>query len=279
MIKVVGRGGAPDVTISGPGGVGASTAGQASTQDGPFIIRRAADLHATYIGILHPRAGRYTIHLNPGSPGVAEVLVARGFTPHLRAHVTGAGRHRQLSYAVNIQPGEKVSFFERGRGVDHLIGTTRVGHGTLHFTSAPGPGGTRQIIATATENGQPVVLRPGTRTAGELVIASYRASGPARLGAVHRLRAHRTRTRLTVTFSPVRGATQYAVVIALREGLRTDYLTRRHSLTISVPSMGPLAGTVEVRALGDDLTTASGPIATSAITIARAPTRHRRHTR
>ena len=75
---------------------------------------------------------------------------------------------------------------------------------------------------------------------GELVVASYRAAGPTRLGASRE--SVRRRTHLLVSFDRVRGAKSYAVLIALRDGLRTDYVITRASLNLVVPTVGPLAG-------------------------------------
>ncbi len=258
MIKLIGRGGAPDVSIAGPGGT--------------FVIKRAVQLNATYIGIIRPRAGNYTITPNPGSPGIAEVLDARGFTPTLHARVSGRGTHRRLVFALNRQPGERVTFRERGPGVDHVIGTARASRGTLSFTSAPGPAGIRQIVATAAENGTPVILASGARNAGEIAVASYRAAGPQRLGRVHRLHARRAGRRLLIGFDRARGARRYAAVVALRDGLRTDYVVTHGALAVSVPTVGPLGGTVTVVALGDGLRTRTGPASTVAIEV---PGRHK----
>ena len=101
----------------------------------------------------------------------------------------GRGRRRRLAYSFNAQPGEKVAFVERGSGVDRQIAATERPHGTLEFTSTPGPAGIRQIVAIATVNDQPVIFNPHAAEPGELVVASYRAAGPTRLGAVRKLRA------------------------------------------------------------------------------------------
>ena len=90
---------------------------------------------------------------------------------------------------VQRAAGEKVAFVERGSGVDRRIAATERPHGTLEFTSTPGPAGIRQIVAIATVNDQPVIFNPHAAEPGELVVASYRAAGPTRLGAVRKLRA------------------------------------------------------------------------------------------
>jgi hypothetical protein len=173
-----------------------------------------------------------------------------------------------------------VVFVERGSGVDRQIATIERPHGTLEFTSAPGPAGIRQIVAIATVNDQPVIFNPHPAEPGVLVVASYRAAGPTRLGAVRKLRARRQGTHLLVSFDRVRGAKSYAVLIALRDGLRTDYVITRASLNVVVPTVGPLAGRVIVRALGDNLTTADGPEAATSIAVPRPQQkRHKRRHR
>jgi hypothetical protein len=101
-----------------------------------------------------------------------------------------------------------VVFVERGSGVDRPIAATQRPHGTVEYTIAPGPNpnGIRQIVAIATVNDQPVIFHPHAAEPGELVVASYRAAGPIRLGAVRKLLARRQGTRLLVSFDRVRGA-------------------------------------------------------------------------
>ena len=77
---------------------------------------------------------------------------------------------------------------------------------------------------------------------------------------------------------------EYAVLIALcdllRDGLRTDYVITRASLNVVVATVGPLAGRVIVRALGDNLTTADGPEAATSIAVPRPQQKsHKRHKR
>jgi hypothetical protein len=86
-----------------------------------------------------------------------------------------------------------------------------------------------------------------------------------------------------VSFDRVRGAKSYAVLIALGDGLRTDCVITRASLNVVVPMVGPLAGRVIVRALGDNLMTADGPEAATSIAVPRPQRqrrkRHKRHKR
>ncbi len=78
MVQVRGHGGAPEVTITGPGGRHATITGGHEAFAKPFIISRTIRTDATYIVILKPAAGAYTITANPGSPRITEVLDAQG---------------------------------------------------------------------------------------------------------------------------------------------------------------------------------------------------------
>ncbi len=275
MVKLIGSGGAPDVTVTGPGGIDVSTDGGLQAARMPVMIGREPAVDTTYVAILHPPAGRYTISANPGSPAIARVLTAHTYTPEVHARVGGSGTRRRLTYSFNAQPGEKVTFVERGSGVDRQIGIAERAHGTLEFTSAPGPAGTRQIVAIATVDGQLVIFNPHAAEPGELVVASYRAAGPTKLGAVRKLSARRHGTHLLVSFERVRGAKSYALLIALADGLRTDYVLTSERLNVVVPTVGPLAGRVTVRALGDNLTTKDGPETATNVTLPRV--QHKRH--
>jgi hypothetical protein len=276
MLRLIGQGGAPDVTVVGPGGAQATSGGQSHAMQGPFVITRDPQLDTTYVAVLHPAAGTYTVTANAGSPAIARVFDAHGFSPTITARVTRHGLRRVLRYAANTEPGERITFIERGPGVDREIGSTVVDHGTITFTPAPGRGSTRQVIAIASENGTPLVLAPGATNPGQRVVCSYRASGPRRLGTVRRLRAAVSGQHVAVSFAGVPGARSYAVLIALQNGVRTDYVVSRRSLRATIATGGTMAGTVTVRALGDGLTSATGTAARATIRPPKTGRRHRR---
>jgi hypothetical protein len=277
MLEVDGRGGAPDLTVTGPGGLRVSSQGQDLVTQPHLIIARNAALNRTDVIILHPRPGRYRLITNRGSAPIARVLEAHGFTPQIHARVRGKGRLRHLVYHVNAQPGMRVEFVERGSGVDRLIGTTTKSNGTITFKPAPGPGGIRQIIAMANERDMPIALRPGSPDGGHLTVASYRAPGPRRLGRVHGLIAYRVHNRLTVSFDKAPGAKRYAVLVSLASGLRTQYEITATHLTVAVANLeAPFGGTVGVLPLGDGLRTTNGPLTRVKLALSKPkPHRHK----
>src|SRR5215475_10131865 len=182
-IRVQGSGGPPDITITGPGGVRASTGGASQVTAKPFVIYRTTTGNATYIGIIKPAGGTYTITANAGSPAIKQVQHADSITPSVHAKLARTGARMVLTYTDHYYRGQKITFLERTKLGVRQIGTTTAGHGTFRFTPAPGSAGTRQILAEISQGGVPVVLNPKARgaAADQLVVASYRAAGPRRL--------------------------------------------------------------------------------------------------
>lgn len=91
------------------------------------------------------------------------------------------------------------------------------------------------------------------------------------------MHARRAGNRLLISFGRVHGARNYVTVVSLRDGLRTDYEVTRGPLSLPVPTVGPLGGTVTVVALGDGLTTRTGTPSTASIKVpASGKPRHRR---
>jgi len=221
------------VTISGPAGVHASTAGGKTVYTKPFLIYPVAAQDTTYIAILHPAAGSYTITTNPASAAIARVLQADGINPSVTARVSDRKGHLRLSYELRPEPGQRVVLMERSQRVFRVIGSTTAAHGALALNSAPGPGGTRQILAEIIQNGAPVVVNPGARgtSADQLIVATYRAPGPRRLSRVTQIHVRHLDTRVLVSFGGVRGANRYAVTLTLSSGQHLVYLIARHTLT------------------------------------------------
>jgi hypothetical protein len=266
MIKVRGAGGAPDISIAGPGGIRASTAGGTQEVAKPFLIYRVAQQDTTYVAIIDPPAGLYTITANAGSPAISAVLHAEGIKPSVRARVLARHGRLRLIYDVKPEPGQRVAFFEQGAGVYRRIGASAAARGALAFTPAPGPGGRRRILAEVFENGAPVLLRAGAPAA--FAVAGYRAPGPRRLGRVARVGARHLGARVLIAFSGVRGARRYAVTVTLSSGQRLLFLIDRRRLTLAgVP--GEITGRVAVQALGDGARTRTGPPAVARIPRAR----------
>lgn len=258
MIKLPGKGGAPDITITGPGGVQASTNGGASAAVKPFVIYRVAKLRTTYIAIIKPSAGTYTIKANSGSPAIARILRADGVTPSVRATLSRHHGTMLLRYRIRRIPGQHVVFAERSSRLFKTIGIVKEASGTLRFRPAPGLGGPRQIVAQIVQNGAPIMLSRGPAASSELVVARYRAPGPRELARVAHLQVRHTGTRLLVRFGHVTGAVGYSVTIALSSGQREVFRTTQARLTVR-GVFGEITGQVSARALGNNTTVRTGP--------------------
>ena len=255
MIKVLGAGGAPDVTISGPGGVRASTAGGSRALARPFVIYRVPQQDATYIAVIDPPAGAYTIAANPGSAAITQILHAEGIRPSVRARVLRARGGLRLLYRAIPHPGQTTAFFEQGPGVFRRIGTRAAARGWLALHPAPGPGGRRRILAEVFEDGVPVLPGPGRPAA--FVVASYRAPSPRRLGRIGHLSVRHLASTVIISFPGVPGAHRYAVTVTLSSGQHLLYVLSGRRLRIAgVP--GEITGAVTVQALGDGARTRTG---------------------
>ena len=245
--------GAPDITVTAPGGASATTAGLPLNQIVKvkgFIVVRFPTLHETVIARTHPSAGRYRIVTNPGSPAITGVDRLDGVRPRISAQVTGAGTHRRLRYRIARQAGQSVTFFEISGQVHRPLGTTTAASGTLAFTANPGHG-RRQIVAEVYGDGVPRV---------RMTVTSYLVPGLARLRRVSNLRVHRRRAVATVSFAGVPGAREYRINLALSDGTREVSTTRAHRATFA-PIYVDIGGTITIQAVGNGLATlTSAPV-------------------
>ncbi|MCW2966363.1 MAG: hypothetical protein JWM71_135, partial [Solirubrobacteraceae bacterium] len=171
-IVVRGTGGAPKITMAGPGGETLSSIDGAVARSAHMAIVSNPAAGKTYVFVGQPAAGAYTITPQAGSAPIAQVLHADGLpAPSVSGKVTGGGYARALHYAVKPIAGQTVSFLERAGKAAAILGAAKSAHGVLRFTPANGPRGTRQIVAAVTQQGIP---------RRDIVIASYTAPGPRR---------------------------------------------------------------------------------------------------
>jgi hypothetical protein len=266
MIKLSGSHGAPDVTITGPHGIKASNAGPALVERKPFVIYQVPNENTTYIAVIKPPAGVYTITASKGSAAITGVFTAHPVTPSIRGRVTGSGRVLVLHYSARGLDGQKLLFFDKEGSALWKIGSATAAAGTLRFVPAPGPAGVRQVVAELVSGNAPVVLRDrgGPSADSQLVVAKYHAPGPPQYGKVGHLTVRHVGARVLVGFAAVRGAGQYAIMIRLSSGQHWQVLTNKRSIAIAgVP--GEISGTVTVQALGNDATSSNGPASSAKI--------------
>ena len=207
-VLLIGNGGKPQITATGPGGA-VVRSGEQPTDTG--FTASVGNLPATYLVLTKPRAGDWTIVPNPGSPEIAQVQTSDGYREAtVKGRVTGKGRKRTITYRIrNLGHGQRVQFVERGRFGSNIVGSTAKRRGRLRFTIADARGGRRRVIALIQKDG----LHTGRKTIG-----TYKAPGPIRPGKPRRLRARRKGKTVIVTWRPARGAQRHSVTLRGRHG-------------------------------------------------------------
>jgi hypothetical protein len=228
-LQLVGTGGVPSVTLSGPHGESFSTPDDGSIygRDGDFVYYRPPGLDRTYIAIGHPSAGAWTIAAKAGSPAVGQALASDGLgPPSVNADVSGSGRKRTLHYRISRRPRQGVTFLEHGRGAGKVLGVTGGGRGTLRFTPADGPAGRREIVAQITLSGLPD---------GELVVARYVAPPPPVPSQPRGVHLARHGSTIRISWGASAAASAYAISVHASDGRHMAFFEPGSTRSLSVP--------------------------------------------
>lgn len=243
-VTVSGSGGAPLVAIAGPAGEKLSdpTANQAAAASQIMIVP-VTKLKQTLIAIKHPAAGKWTITPLAGSPAITGIDYTHSLPPlHAATSVTRAAGGWALRYSFPAERDQSITFVERSHGVFHVLGHASGGHGTLHFTPAPGPAGHRQIVAVIAENGLPVRTQ---------LVGHYTAPPIPRAGPVSHLQITRTKRALLVRWGAAGDAHGYLVTARLTDGRSLSYTRAARDRSIAIKTYAPGTGaTVTVYGLG-----------------------------
>jgi hypothetical protein len=238
-IQVVGDGGTPKVTVTGPGGVSFSS-GQPTAAG---FVTTVEGVEAAYVVLNKPRAGDYTITANEGSPGVAAVKVADGYSA---ATVKATVKRGSVAYRITHGGnGQQVVFAEKGKVGTRIIGTAKGSRGRLRFKPAGGPGGKRTVVA---------MIQQGGFVTDTVTVGSFKAPGPAKPGAVGKLKARHVGTVLTVTWRGAAKAARYSVLVRGSKGSRAARLVGSKARKLRLTGMRrDEKFTVSVRALSKDM--------------------------
>ena len=258
-VMLRGQGGAPSVTLSGPGGRTIDTARDGGSAAGDLVLRQNST-GTTLVEITGANTGKWTITPDAGSVPIAGAFTAHELPrPTITAHVGGSGSRRVLHYRIKPQPGLSVSFVESGGRGGQRLGDARGASGTISFTPAGSAAGTRTITAVLTQNGLP---RPG------FAVARYRASAP-RPGRARSIAVHRARGGLLVSFAPAPLAQRHLATVSLSDGRTLVAPAGRGARSVFFPEVpGGVAVTrVGVMGIRGEL---AGPL-----TLARIKSRHR----
>ena len=204
----------PQVTVTGPDGteivVPAGTENYEKTDD--HIIVQVPPEHATYVIVRDPAPGTWQVQTADGSPDLVAVGQASALPePDIRASVGGRGHARTLDYTMDRVDGQTVQFFERAGRTSQRLGVVSAAQGRIRFQPAPGPAGTRSIVAVVQQDGAP---------REELKVAEYDAPGPLKPGTPGRVTVKRTASKAVVTWGDAPRAKTWRVVATVSDGRR-----------------------------------------------------------
>jgi hypothetical protein len=253
LLELRGTTAAPLVTLTGPGGqhvTVASTSAKPLMAHGFMVLQDPGD-KITWIAIEHG-GGSWKLTSESGSSPISTIRDAPLLAdPSVHGNVTGTGRKRTLSWQLRPIPGQRVVFWEKGRDVGHVIGSTHAAHGTLRFTAANGHGRQRTIEAQVFSYGRP---------RADLTIARYKAPAAARPGRPGRLKVTAARGgAVKVSWSAAANAQQYVIEVDANGARLTQYAGAKVR-SVTIHDVAPIkVAAVKVRAELDD--GVAGPLA------------------
>ncbi len=187
VLAVRGTSAAPRVRLSGPGrSITATPTLQARGEDGAIVFANPAK-HITYIGLVRPPAGRWSVSALPGSAAIAEVLQAEpGPAPRVSAHVTRAGCGDALRYHVRSTGGDQLLVYAQ-QGTGHVyVGKLHPGAGALKLGLLARINGRGKLVAYYLRGGEPQGSATLASFANAASNGSERPSGlKLRAGVLH----------------------------------------------------------------------------------------------
>lgn len=250
-----GRGGAPGLTLTAPGGrtITVDKSNPYIKKDG--VLAALLEDGTTLVAVRKPTAGTWRLR-SDGSVPVTRVRYARGLPkPRVHATVTRRGAKRVLSWRLARIAGQKVAFVESGKDVRRVIKTTGAAHGRVVFTPARGSAGTRKIIALVQQRGRPRAT---------LTVARFRASAALTPATPRALKLTRKGTKVTVSWRAPRAGFRHAVHLTLSTGAQLVRVVgaKQHTTVLT----GVAAGTaVKVTVRGLTPGNAKGPVASASL--------------
>jgi hypothetical protein len=265
LIQLNGADGPPKVTLTGPHGVHVEVPADSVA---PYYVHGFQVLqdpteNRTWIAVQHG-GGVWKITPEPGSTAVTAVKAAVLLpTPKVTGHVSGTGHGKHtLSWHMTPLPGEKVVFWEKGNGVDQIIGSSTQTRGVLHFTPSDGPGGSRTIEADITIDNRP-------RT--DVTAAHFTALAPAAPAKPAALTVHGSGGQLSVSWKPSANAHTYLVQVHVTKGdgatLIAQATAPQHAVTVTDASA---VGAATVTVTPESITGLPGRAATAKFAVKQA---------
>lgn len=246
-VRLHGKDAPPKADLVGPDGRRIPMSGDGGALvDGSHMIATNPEDNTTSIMVAKPAAGEWKIEPHADSSEITDV--ARAYSepePTLGAGVGGKGHKRTLGYAFAPNPGQKITFIERGKRAKHVLGVARAGRceeqaggiesdrgmacGQLKFTPGRGGAGKREIVAVIEQDGMP---------RGEQVVATYTAPKDRLPAKPRLLRARRSGNAVLVRWAAVPGAQGYAAAVTTSDGRKLSFSPETASKPIRISGVG-----------------------------------------
>jgi hypothetical protein len=245
-VRLHGKDAPPVVDLVGPDGrrIAMNDPENGALVEGSHMIATNPEDNTTSIMVAKPAAGDWKIEPHAGSSAITDVDRAYAEPePSLVGGVGGKGYKRVLGYSFSPNPGQKVTFVEKGKRTAHVLGVARAGRckekagderravacGQLKFTPARGGAGTRDIVAVFEQDGRP---------RGEQVIASYVAPKDRLPGRPRLLRARRAGSAVMVRWASVPGASGYTATVTTSDGRKLSFSPATARKPIRIAGVG-----------------------------------------
>ena len=234
LLELKGVTGAPLVTLTGPHGrhVSVPTGSVKPLMVAGFMVLQDPADKTTWIAVQHG-GGRWRVTPEPGSSAIASTRDSALLPdPRIAGRVIGKGRQRTLTWRLRAIPGQRVVFWERGRDVAKIIGSTSATRGSLRFRPANGYGRVRTIEAQVFSFGHP---------RAEFKIARYTAPPPVKPGRPGQVRTAAVKGgAVKVTWNPAANAQQYMITVRAGDGARLVEFAGANARSIVVHDVVPI---------------------------------------
>jgi hypothetical protein len=263
VLRLRGQGGAPVVTLSGPGGrtVTVPSDGSPVANDSEVVLTDEANA-TTYVAIHHPGGGPWTVARQPDSPLLRDIAGAPVLPPpRVSATVTGRGRSRVLRYKASGVVGQTVTFAEIGPQTRRVIGRAHATRGALRFVPGNGRAGARKIVAMVARHGLP---------RKQMTVAHYIAPPPPKVPAARGVKLKASGGTLKVRWRPAVGVNRWFVTAHLPSGATRWELTPGRSGRVVVHDYGTITS-AKVSIVGEARDGRRG----KAVTVVIRPRRHK----
>jgi hypothetical protein len=234
LISIEGAGDAPRVKLRSPSGqvldFTDATGDTGKSLPGDAGWGTVIDSEDRTVAIIpRPKAGIWTAELADGSPAVSRIRLAPIVTPAaIKAHVSGRGINRVLTYIIPKVAGQTVRFTESAPGGLKALKTIK-GGGKGHFKYTVGDAtGTKRVVeADFFLNGQP---------RKRFIVARYNAKSPP-VGKARHLTVRRHGANAVITWGKATLAATYLVRVNYGSGDRVVFSPNPGVRRVTAPNV------------------------------------------